>query len=230
MESGPSPAPLGVGGSGHGGVPPLGHTPNSTTPPVPHTTYDCSENGSIDSIKKLITNAASKYPHDNPLHSKLDMKTSAPEQTINQYSLQQPSWSTIGAGGVTGYPRLPRQSSTLEAATARIASALKSPPQHYQRELIPHCDRGAKAFECPVSRLVEDLKRASKQGEAVGELQTLQKLQSGDMILRFDTTESRDSWRRCEKDWMKVFGVGAHLKERHNTVSRTHHGERSGKG
>ena len=38
------------------------------------------------------------------------------------------------------------------------------------------------------------------------------------MILRFDTTESRDSWRRCEKDWMKVLGVRAYLKERHYTV------------
>ena len=46
----------------------------------------------------------------------------------------------------------------------------------------------------------------------------MRKLQIGDMILSFDTTESRDSWRRCEKDWMKVLGVGAHLKERHYTV------------
>ena len=66
MGSGPTPAPSGVGGSGHGGVPPPGHAANPTTPPVQHTTYDRSENGSIDNIRRLITNAASKYPHDDP--------------------------------------------------------------------------------------------------------------------------------------------------------------------
>lgn len=152
------------------------------------------------------------------LHSKLDTKTPALERTINQYSPQQPSWSTIAKGRLPGHPCLPRQSAALATATAPIAIALKSPPQHYQRELIAHCDKGARALEYSVPRLVKDLKRAPKQGKAVGELQSLQKLQSGEAILRFDTTESRDSWRRSEKDWMKVLGIGTHLKERHYTL------------
>ena len=248
MDSGRSPTPAGVGGSGRAEAPPsTGHTPSPDNPSVPHTTYNCSDNGSIDDIKKILTTAASKTPQDDPLRlispfllvcleffnknfisinrdlkaifDKLDTKTTASEHKINnQYIPQQPSWSTIAAGGLPGHPRLSRQSAALAAATATNATPLKSPPQHYQRELIAHCDKGAGALECSVPRLVEDLNRASKEGDAVGKLESLRKLQSGDVILRFDTTESRDSWKRCAKDWMKVFGVGAHLKERHYTV------------
>lgn len=244
MESGRSPPPSGVGGTAHGRDPPPGHTPSPTTPPAQHTTYDCSDNGSTDHITKIITNLASKYSPDNPvrliltclleillplckeitllnhhnkaLHSKLDTVVPALEHTANLHSSQQPSWSTIAAGGPPGHPRLQRQGPPLATVTAPIA--LKSPPQHYQRELVAHCDKGAGALECSIQRLVEDLNRATRKSEAVGELQSVRKLQSGDVILRFDTTESRDSWRRCEKDWIKVLGVGAHLKERHYTV------------
>ena len=109
-----------------------------------------------------------------------------------------------------------RQDPALAAVTASIA--LKSPPQFYHRELVAHCIKAAEALKRSIPRLVEDLKRATKQSGAVGELQSERNLQSGDVILRFDTTGSRDSWRRCQDDWIKILGVGAHLKERHCTV------------
>ena len=246
MVGGHSPPLLGAGGSDHGGDPPPGHTKSSTSPPQQHTTYDCSDNGSIDNMKKIITNIASINPHDDPLqlllqgllkvlalfgdkmtmleqeikalHNKPDTENPGPERLINNHSPQQPSWSTIAAGGGLAYPHLQRQGPVLAAVTAPIAIARKSPPQYYQRELLAHCGKGARAFESPIPRLVDDLKRAAQQSETVGELQSLRKLQSGDVILRFDTTESRDSWRRCEKDWMNVLGAGARLKERHYTV------------
>ena len=243
MEGGRSPPPVGVGGTSYEGYPPPGHTPCPTTP-AEHTTYDCSDNGSIDHITKIITNLASKYPPDDPirliltcllktllplckeitslnhhnkaLNNKLDNIIPALKHTVNLHSTQQPSWSAIAAGGPPEHVRLQPQGPPLAAVTAPIA--LKSPPQHYQRELVAHCNKDAGALECSIQRLVEDLNRATRQSEAIGELQSVRKLQSGDVILRFDTTESRDSWRRCEKDWIKVLGVGAHLKERHYTV------------
>ena len=244
MESGSRPPPPGVGGAVHGRDPPPGHTTSPATPPPQHTTYDRSDNGSIDHITKTITNLASKYTPDDPvqpiftcfleiflpllkeiillnhhnktLHSKLDTLVPALEHTVNLHSPQQPSWSAIVAGGLPEHPRFQRQAPPLAAVTAPIA--LKSPPQQYQRELVAHCNKGAGALECSAQRLVEDLNRATRQSEAVGELQSVRKLQSGDVILRFDTTESRDSWRRCENDWIEVLGVGARLRERHYTV------------
>lgn len=244
MDSGHRPPPSGVGGSGHGGVSPPVHTPSPTTPPMQHTICNCSNNGSIDNIKKIITNAASKYPHDDlvqlilpcllevllplrtgitllqqkmeALHNKTDLVAQASERTHKHHSPQQPSWSTIAAGGLLGHPRSQRQGPALAAVTASIA--LKSPPQFYRRELVAHCIKGAEALERSIPRLVEDLKRATKGSEAVGELQSVRKLQSGDVILRFDTTGSRDSWRICQNDWINILGVGAHLKERHYTV------------
>ena len=243
MDRGRSPTSSEVGSRDRGGGPLPGHTPSPVTSPVPHTTCNCSVNGSIDRVKQTPLNLASEQPHDNTLkplwpisqnslieilskikdelkalHKKIDTTTSTPKTTASTHIPQQPSWSTVAAGGFPGYPRLTRQNAVVTAATAPVAIALKSPPPHYQRELIAHCDKGAGALERPVPRLVEDLQRASKHGEAVGKLESLRKLQSGDVILRFDTTESRDSWKRCEKDWMKVLGVGAHLKERHYAV------------
>ncbi len=243
MERGCSPPPSGAGGSGHGRDPPPGPTQSPTTSPMLPTTYDCSDDGSIGAIQPLIANAASKSPPDAPeqliltcigkvftqvqedfswinrnlkaLHSKLDTTAKAPVTTVVQYSPQQPSWSTIAAGGLPGHPRLQRQGPTLAAGNARIA--LKSPLQYYKRELIAHCNKAAGVFDRSVQRLIEDLNRATKQSEVVGELQSVGKLQSGDAIFRFDTTESRDSWRRCENDWIEILGVGAHLKQRHYT-------------
>lgn len=46
----------------------------------------------------------------------------------------------------------------------------------------------------------------------------MRRLPSRDVILRFDTTESRDSWKRCKEIWIDALGIDAHLKERHYTV------------
>lgn len=148
--------------------------------------------------------------------SKLDevLKASAP--IVPQNNPQQPTWSTVVTTGLAGQPRSQRQASNLAAATA--LTALKAPPPYYKREIIVHCNKAAGDFNQPVQRLVEDLKRATSESEVVGQLQTVRKLQSGDTILRFDTTGSRDSWRGCEKDWIGALGVGAYLKQRHYTV------------
>lgn len=141
MESGRSPPPSGVGGSNNVGNPPSGHTPSPASPPPQHTTCNCSNNGSYDNIKKIIINVASKYPHDDPvqhflqcllkvlmplskeitllndsikaLHSKLVTATPVFKRTINHHSPQQPTWSTITAGGLLAHPRLQHQGPAL---------------------------------------------------------------------------------------------------------------------
>ena len=188
MESGSRPPSPGVDGAVHGRDPPPGHKTSPTTPPPQHTTYDHSENSSIDRIKKTITNLASKYTPDDPvqpifrcflkkilpllkeitslnqhnkaLHGKLDTLAPALEHIVNLHSPQQPSWSVVIAGGLPEHPRLQRQGPPLAAVTAPIA--LKSPPQQYQRELVAHCNEDARALECFAQRLVEDLERATR--------------------------------------------------------------------
>ena len=119
MESGRSPPPLVVGGSGHAGDPPPGHTQRPITASVQHTTYNCSDNGSIDNTKKIITIAGSKYLHDDlvqlilpcllkvlllprnkitlldqnigALHNMKHLLAQAPVRTPNHHNLQQPS-------------------------------------------------------------------------------------------------------------------------------------------
>ena len=108
------------------------------------------------------------------LHNKIDLVAQDPENTPNHYNPQQPSWSTIATGGLPRHMRLQRQGPALAAVTASIA--LKSPPQLYHRELVAHCIKGAEALERSIPRLVEDLKRATKQSRAVGELQSMRKL------------------------------------------------------
>ena len=175
MESGRRPSPPRVGGAALGGHPPPGHTTSLTTSPPQHTTYDRTNNGSIDHIKKTITNLASKYTHDDPiqlmftcflknflpllkeiillnhhnkaLHSKLDTLVLAHEHIANPHSPQQPSWSAINAGGLQEHPCFQRQGPPLAAVFA--PTALKSPPKQYQRELVAHCNKGAGAPSAP---------------------------------------------------------------------------------
>ena len=188
MESGSRPPPPGVGGAAHGRDPPPGHATSPTTPPPQHTTYDRSVNDSIDHIKKTITNLASKYTstdpvqpiftcfleiflpllkeisllnhHNKALHSKLDTLAPALEHTVNLHSPQPLSWSAIVAGGLPAQPRFQRQGPPLAAVTA--PTALKSPPQQYQRELVAHCNKDAAALEYSAQRLVEELNRATR--------------------------------------------------------------------
>lgn len=133
-----------------------------------------------------------------------------------QHTPHQPTWSTIAACRFPDLPRLPRRAFHLAADTALIA--LKSPPPYYKRELVVYCQKAVEEFQQPAQRLVENLKRATRECEVVGQLQSLRRLPNRDMILRFDTTESRDSWKRCKEIWIGALGIDAHLKERHYTV------------
>ena len=241
-------APLGVGNSSHGADPPLETALGPTIASTPHTLNHSSDSGPIGLIQLKITEIATKFAYGAPeqstlaliastitelqrdktwlqrqleaqtaqlsdIHAKLDtaMKISMPIGPQN--TLKQPSWSAIVAGGVLAQPR---QTPIFSAYPA--LAALKSPPPCYNRELIARRTTTAEQYEHPIQRLVEELNKAASRGAAIGQVQTVRRLPSGDTVLRFDTTVHRDSWKETQEHWINVLGPGAHLKQRHYTV------------
>ena len=128
-------------------------------------------------------------------------------------SLESPTWSNIAHSSLSFAPHFRHKAST----TAAAAAAAKPPPQYYMREIIAHCTK-ARAYGYAPQRLVEDLNRASTKSGVTGQLDTARRLPSGDVVLRFDSTESRDSWIEREQDWVSTLGEGAYVKQRHYTV------------
>lgn len=244
LQSGHSPPPQ-EGSPGDHGVTPLEGTTcpltNATT--APKANID-SDNGCTDTIKQLITIMASKFPSDAPeqlylaligkffadlkndqncikqqveeIYRKISNITQNLSARAPKDAQESPTWSNIARSSLSFTPHFRRQASTAAAATAAAAAA-KPPPQYYMREIIAHCTK-ARDYGCAPQRLVEDLNRASAKNGVTGQLDTARRLPSGDVVLRFDNTESRDNWREREQDWVSTLGEGAYVKQRHYTV------------
>lgn len=244
LQSGSSPPPEEGRPGDRGAAPPEGTTcllTNATTAPKAHTD---SDNGCTGTIKQLITIMASNFPSDAPeqlylaliekfftdlkndqnrikqqveeIYSNISNITQNLSARAPQDTQESPTWSNIARSPPSFTPLLRRQASPA-TATAATAAAAKPPPQHYMREIIAHCTK-ARDYGCAPQRLVEDLNRASAKHGVTGQLDTARRLPSGDVVLRFNNTESRDNWREREQDWVSTLGEGAYVKQRQYTV------------
>ena len=243
LESGHSPPPQEGSHGVHGSALLEETTHPPTNPATAPKAKSNSDDGCIGTIEQLITIMASKFPSDAPerlyltligkffndlkndqnyikqqveeIHKKFSNNIQNPGARAPIDSTERPSWSTIASSSLSTIPHYRRQGPTIAAAAA--AAAAKPPPQYYMRELIAHCTK-ASDYGCAPQRLVEDLNGTAAKNGVPGQLDTARRLPSGDVLLRFDNTESRDSWRERQSDWLSTLGEGALIKQRHYTV------------
>ena len=85
------------------------------------------------------------------------------------------------------------------------------------REIIGHGIK-ARDYGCALQRLVLDLNPTAAKNGVPRQLDPAKRVPSWDVLLRFNNTENRDSWRESEQDWVSTIGEGAYVKRRHYTA------------